>query len=191
MREISSGLDRTLLPLARALEAVSDGVGHLVSWLSLAMVLITFAVVVLRYAFDLGWIAMQESVVYLHAILFLAGASYTLRHHGHVRVDIFYCRFSERTRAWVDLFGGLFLLLPVCLFIFFESWGYVTDSWSILEGSREAGGIEGVYLLKSMILVLAALLVLQGIASVLRSRLLLGGVIERLTDDLSGKEERL
>ena len=190
MSERGSGPDRTLLLLARALEAVSDGVGHLVSWLSLAMVLITFAVVVLRYAFDLGWIAMQESVTYMHAILFLAGASYTLRHHGHVRVDIFYRRFSERGRAWVDLLGGLFLLLPVCLFIFFESWGYVTDSWSILEGSREAGGIEGVYLLKSMILVMAALLVLQGIASVLRSRLLLGGVIERLTDDLSGKEDQ-
>lgn len=178
------------MPIARALEAVSDGVGHLVSWLSLAMVLVTFAVVVLRYAFDLGWIAMQESVTYMHAVLFLAGASYTLRHHGHVRVDIFYRRFSERTRAWVDLFGSLLLLLPVCLFIFFESWDYVRDSWAIYEGSREAGGIEGVWLLKTMILVMASLLVLQGLASVLRSRLLLGGVIERLTDDLRAKKAK-
>lgn len=184
MSERGSGYDRVLLRSARALEAVSDGVGRVVSWLSLAMVLVTFAVVVLRYAFDLGWIAMQESVTYMHAVLFLAGASYTLRHNGHVRVDIFYHRFSERTRAWVDLFGGLLLLLPVCLFIFSESWGYVADSWAIHEGSREAGGIEGVWLLKTMILVMASLLVMQGLASVLRSRLLLGGVIERLTDDL-------
>ena len=187
MSKSGVGSDRLLLQLARALEAVSDWVGHLVSWLSLAMVLITFAVVVLRYAFDLGWIGMQESVTYMHAVLFLAGASYTLRHHGHVRVDIFYRRFSERARAWVDLIGGLLLLLPVCFFIFYQSWEYVADSWSIREGSREAGGIEGVYLLKSMILVMAALMVIQGIASVLRSRLLLGGVIQRLTDDLGGK----
>jgi TRAP-type mannitol/chloroaromatic compound transport system permease small subunit len=187
MSERDAGPDRILLATARALEAVSDGVGHLVSWLSLAMVLVTFAVVVLRYAFDLGWIAMQESVTYMHAVLFMAGASYTLRHQGHVRVDIFYRRFSERTRAWVDLLGGLMLLLPVCLFIFLESWEYVTDSWAIHEGSREAGGIEGVYLLKTMILVMASLLVLQGFATVLRSRLLLGGVIAHLTDDLSGQ----
>ena len=190
MSERGSAFDRALLPIARVLEVVSEGVGQLVSWFSLAMVLVTFAVVVLRYAFDLGSIAMQESVTYMHAVLFLAGASYTLRHHGHVRVDIFYRRFSERARAWVDLLGGLLLLLPVCLFIFFESWGYVADSWEIQEGSREAGGIEGVYLLKTMILVMAFLLVLQGTASILRSRLLLGGVIERLTDDLRpGAEE--
>jgi len=185
----SNGADRLLLRLARALEGVSDGVGHLVSWLSLAMVLVTFAVVVLRYAFDLGWIGMQESVTYMHGVLFLAGASYTLRHQGHVRVDIFYRRFSERTRAWIDLLGGLLLLLPVCIFIFYQSWDYVAESWAIHEGSREAGGLEGVFLLKTMILVMATLLVLQGLASLLRSRLLLGGVIEKLTDDLGAKGE--
>ena len=174
------------MPVARSLEALNEWVGRLVSWLSLLMVLVTFAIVVLRYAFDLGWIAMQESVTYMHAVLFMSGAAYTLRHQGHVRVDIFYRKYSERTRAWVDLFGGLFLLMPVCIFIFYESWEYVLSSWQIHEASPEAGGIPGVYLLKSMILVLAVLLLLQGIASVLRSRLLLGGVIERLTDDLPG-----
>jgi TRAP-type mannitol/chloroaromatic compound transport system permease small subunit len=84
----------------------------------------------------------------------------------------------------VDLFGGLFLLVPVCGFIFVESWEYVAQSWAVHEGSREAGGIEAVYLLKTMILVMAAMLLLQGVASVLRCRLLLGGVIERLTDNL-------
>jgi len=187
--ERGSATDLRLRSAARALEGVSELVGRLVSWLSLFMVLVTFAVVVLRYLFDLGWIAMQESVTYMHAVLFLAGAAYTLRHQGHVRVDIFYRRFSERGRAWVDLLGGLFLLLPVCLFIFIESWEYVAQSWAVREGSREAGGIAAVYLLKSMILVMAALLLLQGLASVLRCRLLLGGVIERLTDDLTGKKD--
>jgi TRAP-type mannitol/chloroaromatic compound transport system permease small subunit len=184
MPESSRRSGAALAGAVRALEAISEAVGRLVSWLSLAMVLVTFAVVVLRYLFDLGWIAMQESVTYMHAVLFLAGAAYTLRHQGHVRVDIFYHRMSERGRAWVDLFGGLFLLLPVCLFVFFESWVYVVQSWAILEGSKEAGGIEGVYLLKGMILVLAVLLVLQGIASILRSLLLLSGHIRTMTADL-------
>jgi len=184
MAEADHRLDRALLPLARALEAINEGIGRAVSWLSLGMVLVTFLVVVLRYLFELGWIAMQESVTYMHAVLFLAGAAYTLRHQGHVRVDIFYRKFSERGRAWVDLFGGLFLLLPMCLFIFLVSWDYVAQSWAIQETSREAGGLPGVYLLKTMMLVLAALLLLQGIASLLRCRLLLGGVLHRLTDEL-------
>ena len=178
-------LDRFLLQSARTLDALNERLGRAVSWLSLLMVLVTFAVVVLR-RFGIGWIAMQESVTYMHAVLFLVGAAYTLKHQGHVRVDIFYRRFSQRTQAWVDLFGGLFLLLPVCLFIFYMSWEYVAVSWELLEGSREAGGLDGVYLLKSMILVMAGLLVLEGISSVLRCRLLLGGHIDRLYEDASG-----
>ncbi len=177
-------VDQLLLKVAHALEALNEWVGKLVSWLSLFMVLVTFAVVVLRYAFDLGWVAMQESVTYMHAVLFMAGAAFTLRHQGHVRVDIFYRDFSERARAWVDLLGGLLLLLPVCLFVLLESWDYVVRSWSMHEGSREAGGIDGVYLLKGMIPVMSLLLLLQGIASILRSRLLLGGVIARLDAEL-------
>ena len=125
-----------LLRCARTLDGLNEWIGRAVSWLSLLMVLVTFAVVVLRYAFDTGWIAMQESVTYMHAVLFLAGAAYTLKHQGHVRVDVFYRRFSPRGRAWVDLFGGLLLLLPVCLFIFYMSWDYVVQSWALQEGSR-------------------------------------------------------
>ncbi len=179
----------SLLRCAQALESVSEWVGRAASWLSLLMVLVTFTVVVLRYAFDMGWIAMQESITYMHAVLFLTGAAYTLRHQGHVRVDIFYGRFSQRTRAWVDLLGTLFLLMPVCLFIFFISWEYVANSWSLYEGSREAGGLDGVFLLKSMILVMAGLLVLQGIAILLRCRLLLGGYIDQLYDSEDAPEE--
>ncbi len=181
-------MDLFLLKIARGLEAVNEWTGRAVSWLALFMVLVTFLVVLLRYVFDLGWIAMQESVTYMHAVLFMAGAAYTLRHQGHVRVDIFYRGFSQRARAWVDLFGSLLLLLPVCVFIFVDSWNYVLSSWSIQEGSREAGGIEGVYLLKTMILVMAVLLIFQGVAAILRSRLLLAGVIDSLDADLSKQQ---
>lgn len=157
------------------LEGISEILGGAVSWLSLVMVLVTFLIVVLRYAFDLGWIWLQESVTYMHAALFLVGAAYTLKHEGHVRVDIFYRRFSPRTRAWVDLGGSLLLLLPVCLFIFSVSWEYVVQSWALYEGSREAGGLDGVYLLKSLMLVMAGLLVLQGLAQAIRRLLTLFG----------------
>ncbi|MEJ2592320.1 MAG: TRAP transporter small permease subunit [Candidatus Thiodiazotropha sp.] len=162
--------------LADTCEAINEWLGRAVSWLSLLMVLVTFVIVVLRYAFDLGWIWLQESVTYMHAALFLIGAAYTLKHEGHVRVDIFYSRFGRRGKAWVDLFGSLLLLMPVCLFIFIVSWDYVAQSWELHEGSQEAGGLNGVYLLKSLILMLAGLLVLQGLAGAIRKLLFLSGL---------------
>lgn len=162
--------------LLRRIDALSEWVGRGVSWASLLMVLITFLVVVLRYAFDLGWIAMQESVTYLHAALFMLGAAFTLKHNAHVRVDILYTRWSERRKGLVDLLGGLFLLLPTCAFILWTSWSYVTESWAIREASREAGGIPGVFLLKTLILLMALLLILQGTVSLVRGALVLAGV---------------
>jgi len=157
-----------LRSLVSLLDALIEWIGRAVAWLTLGMVLVTFLVVLLRYVFDLGWIAMQESVTYMHALVFMLGAAYTLKHDGHVRVDIFYRTFSPRTRAWVDLFGVLVLLLPTCGFILWVGWDYVASSWSVSEGSREAGGLPGVFLLKGLILLMPALLILQGIASALR-----------------------
>ena len=158
------------------LDALSDWSGRLASWLTLLMVLVTFVVVVLRYALDLGWIGMQESVTYLHATVFMVGGAYTLRHAGHVRVDIFYQHFSPRLKAWVDLLGTLLLLMPVCGFIVWISWeGYVVPSWAVEEGSREAGGLPFVYLLKTLIPVMGVLLLLQGLATALRNLLFLTG----------------
>lgn len=159
-----------------AVEAVNTWVGRVVAWLAVLMVVVTFLVVVLRYAFDLGWIAMQESVTYMHAALFMLGAAYTLQRDGHVRVDIFYQKLSRRGRALIDLAGTLFLLFPVAVFMAWASWGYVADAWAIHEGSREASGIPGVYLLKTLILVMPALLLLQGSALVVRNGLYLAGV---------------
>ena len=159
----------------RLLDRLADLTGSAVSWLTLAMVVVTFLVVLLRYAFDLGWIALQESVTYMHAMVFMLGAAFTLRHNGHVRVDILYQRFSPRGRAWVDLFGALLLLAPMCLFVAWEGWDYVASSWAVLEGSREAGGLPGVFLLKSLILVMPVLLLLQGVAGALRDLLVVRG----------------
>lgn len=161
--------------LSRRIDALNEGIGRLVSWLTLSMVAVTFLVVVLRYVFDIGWIAMQESITYMHALVFMAGAAFTLKHQGHVRVDIFYRNYSERGRAWVNLLGALLLLLPGAVFIIWIGWDYVAASWQVMEGSREAGGLPGVYLLKTLILVMPVLLVLQALSGILRDLLVITG----------------
>jgi TRAP-type mannitol/chloroaromatic compound transport system permease small subunit len=135
--------------------------GRTVSWLTLLMTLLAFGIVVLRYGFNLGWIWLQESVTYLHALVFMVAAAWALQTDDHVRVDIFYRARSERYRNWVDLAGTLVLLLPFCLFLLVIGWDYVAASWANREASREAGGLPLVWLLKSLILVLPALLLLQ------------------------------
>ena len=144
---------------------------QLVSWLTLLMVLLTFLIVLLRYGFNVGWIAMQESVMYLHVIVFLLGAAHTLRVNEHVRVDIFYRRFSARTQARVDIGGTLLLLMPVNFVLLLMSWDYVAASWRMLESSPQAGGLPLVFALKSVILLFAISMNLQGLAELLRNLL--------------------
>ena len=165
---MNSAVKQTIETIASKLEHFIDWTGRCISWLVLAMVVVTFSVVVLRYLFDTGWIALQESISYLHSMVFLLGAAYTLKHDGHVRVDIFYTRLSESGKAMLDLAGHILILMPVMVFIIWVSWPYISDSWQVAEGSREAGGLPGVYLLKSLILLMAGLLIIQGIALILR-----------------------
>lgn len=161
--------------LASRLENFSEWTGRGIAWLTLGMVLVTFSIVIFRYAFSLGWIWLQESVSYLHAFVFMLGAAYTFKHDGHVRVDIFYRHFNHRQRATVDLLGNLLLVLPVCLFIFLNSWDNVMGSWSRLEGSEETNGLDLVYVLKTCMLLMPVLVSLQGIANILRNFLILRG----------------
>ncbi len=135
--------------------------GKGLAWLTVLMVLLTFIIVALRYGFNLGWIWLQESLTYLHVAVFTMAAAWTLQLDGHVRVDIFYAQMSDRKRAWVDLLGSLFLLVPFCIFLLVIAWPYVSYSWRLLESSPEAGGLPFVFLLKSMILVMPALLLGQ------------------------------
>jgi TRAP-type mannitol/chloroaromatic compound transport system permease small subunit len=172
-----AGRGATSVPrrIVNAIDRLSEVVGRLVSWLTLVMVVVTFVIVLLRYLFNLNWIALQESVLYMHALIFMLGAAYTLRHAGHVRIDIFYRRFGRRGQAMVDLLGTLLLLIPVCSHILYVSWDYVATSWSLYEGSREAGGLPGIFLIKSAIIVMAAGLLLQGVAEGLKALATLAG----------------
>jgi len=151
----------------------SEKLGRSIAWLTLFMVVTQFSVVVLRYLFNVGWISMQESILYMHGFVFMLGAAYTLKHDGHVRVDIFYHKMGVRGKALVDILGTLFLLLPVCVFIISYSWDYVANSWALLEGSREAGGLAGLFLLKGSIVLMPLLLILQGLSQFIKNLLTL------------------
>ncbi len=159
-----------------SIDKLTNLIGQSVAWLTLVMMIMTTAIVVLRYIFNVGSIAAQESVSYLHATIFMLGAAYTLKRQGHVRVDIFYRRYPARTKAIVDCFGTLLLLLPTCCFIIFISFDYIMASWSIQESSQEAGGLPAVYLLKSLIPLMGVLLIIQGIAEFLRNLLVIIGI---------------
>jgi len=130
------------------------------------MVLITVTIVVLRYVFNTGTIVMQESVMYLHGALFMLGIPYGLKQNTHVRVDVIYARLSERQQSLVDIAGHTLFLMPLSVFIFVTSLPYVAAAWRVLEGSAEVGGIPAVFLLKTLIPVMAALLFLQGLSEI-------------------------
>ncbi|MDE0441379.1 MAG: TRAP transporter small permease subunit [Gammaproteobacteria bacterium] len=143
------------------IDKIVDAIGGAVAWLNLGMVGITCVVVTLRYAFEIGTIFLQESVVYLHGTAFLIGLSYALQHDAHVRVDIIYSRLSERTQALVNGLGHTLLLMPLCVAIVLFSWDYTISAWVVLEGSSEVAGVPAVFLLKTLIPVSASLLFLQ------------------------------
>jgi TRAP-type mannitol/chloroaromatic compound transport system permease small subunit len=166
-----------------SLDQLSEWLGRILSVACLAIMAITVLVVLIRYGFQSGHInlggirisaiALQESVMYLHAILFMLASAYTLKHNAHVRVDVLYRLFSTRQKALVDLLGTLLLLFPVCGFILYSSLDFVDFAWRMQERSGEAEGLAYVYLLKTLIPVMAVVLILQGIAEALRCIMIL------------------
>lgn len=164
---------RVLQLVVNSIDRFTEACGRLLAWLLLAMALLTTAVVVLRYGFNIGSIMAQEAITYLHGCVFMLAAGYALKHDSHVRVDIFYRQFSRRGQAWVNSLGATVLLLPLCGFILVISLDYVTASWIIRESSPEPGGIPAVFLLKTLLPLLALNLLLQGLAETLRNVALL------------------
>jgi TRAP-type mannitol/chloroaromatic compound transport system permease small subunit len=157
--------------ISDTLDRISDHIGRMVAWLTLLMVLVTFVIVVFRYAFDTSFIWLQESLTWMHAVVFMMGAAYTLQQEEHVRVDIFYRDMSVRRRALVNLFGVLIFVYPLCGFFIYQSYDYVAASWSLREISRDSGGLPypAIPLLKSLLLLMPAAVALQGLALLLRS----------------------
>lgn len=164
-------MSNRLARISRAIDRFSALTGNAVAWLTLGMVLVTFLIVVLRYVFNIGPIWLQETVIWMHAAVFMLGAAATLQHDDHVRVDVFYRGLSAVHRAWVDLAGVLVFLLPLCGFLLYTSYDYVAASWALREGSRDAGGLPFpmVPLLKTMLLIMPLAVALQGVSLLLTS----------------------
>lgn len=169
--------DKPALPLAFAylIDSLNALLGKACAWLTLFLVLGTAIVVVLRYGFGIGATALQEAVLYAHALVFMGAAAWVIQRNGHVRVDIFFQNFSERRQALVEILGNLLFLLPVALFLGWASWDYVSNAWATFEASSESGGLKFVYLQKSIILLLVASLVLQGIANLIKALYVISG----------------
>ena len=168
-----SGWRRSLNLIANWLTVVNSVIGRVVAWLVLYMTLMQFVVVIMRYVFSYGSIQMQESIWYMHGLLFMLGAGYTLVKEGHVRLDVFYREASERTKAWINLIGSLVFLLPFCIVNFDFAWSLVLNSWAVREGSIETTGLPYIYLFKTVILVFSILVAMEGFALAIRSLLTL------------------
>jgi TRAP-type mannitol/chloroaromatic compound transport system permease small subunit len=184
-KSMSAPLER----IAGAIDRLNAAFGRLAMACCLFIVAVEFAVVVMRYLFGVGAIAVQESILYAQAALFLLAAAWTLQIGGHVRVDIFYARAKPGTRALIDFFGAVVFLLPFAVVLMFVSIPYVARSWVIFERSREASGLPFVYLLKTLIPVFAVLIGLQGVAQAIRGALTLFGRIESQSLRSSAREE--
>lgn len=173
-----------LVTLIRAIGAMNRVIGYTFAWLSLAMVLICFTVVVQRYMLGFTVLWMQDLYVWMNGAMFTAVAGFALLRDDHVRVDIFYRPATIRNKAIVDLIGVFIFLLPFCWVVYAYSWNYVARSWRLHEGSANVGGMPGLYILKSFIIVFVAVVALQGIAMALRSILVLRGEEDRLPEKL-------
>jgi len=177
--------------IIQILEAVSEVAGRWTSWLVLLLVILTLIVAVPRYLLSnetflslnllsLDWEAIRngygqmvnalgDSIQYVHAIIFMVGVSYAMKHNDHVRIDIFYRNLSTRGQAWVNIIGCLLLFYPTFIFLLLMSWDYVLNSWAIGEASSRPGGLPFIYLLKSLLLIMPIMMMIQGTAWLLRN----------------------
>ena len=161
--------------LIHFVDLLIERLGNVLNVLMMALVCVVIVVVIGRYFFDIGSIALQELTTYLHSTVFMLGISYTLKHDEHVRVDIFYRNFSEKRQAIVNVIGGLMFIFPMSIFIGWSSWDYVLASWSIMETSTENNGLPFIYLLKTVMLIMPFLLAIQGLITVAKNLLALYG----------------
>ncbi len=145
-------------------DAMNEWIGHMVSWVTLALVLVVFVDVVMRYLFNTSFVFTQELEWWVFGFIFLIGAGYTLLHEGHVRVDIFYQKASPKVRAWINLIGVIGFLIPGCLMLIVTSWNFTLNAWSVMEGSPDPGGIPFRFIIKGAIPVGFTLVLLQGLS---------------------------
>jgi len=159
--------------IADFLESINENIGKIFAWTTTLMMVVICIDVILRYLFNFSFIWITEIEIYLFALSFLFGSGYALKHDKHVRVDLFYEDWSEKRKAWVNLLGGIFFLLPWSIVAILACWKYATFSFGFREGSPQAGGLPALYILKFCLVLGFVFLLLQGIASILNSILVI------------------
>ena len=165
-----------LLRTAATIDRINARIGRAAAWLVLVLVLVQFAIVVMRYVFAIGFVWMQESVLYLYGALFMLGAGYAFLHDDHVRVDVFYRGAPPTVKAAVDLAGAVVLAAPFCALVVWSSWDYVLVSWSVGERSSEALGLPLAFAFKTLIWVFAMLLGAQAVSMAIKALMFLAGL---------------
>lgn len=162
-----------MLKLSQVLDSLNERIGQLISWFTALLVVLICIDVLMRYLFNFSLIWMGELEIYFFALCFLLGSGYAFKHDKHVRVDLFYSKFSAKGKARVNLIGGLLFLIPWTLIVIIVASRYAYFSFIIGESSPQVGGLPALYILKFSIVVGFVLLLLQGIASVSKSLLVL------------------
>ena len=155
--------------ISQVIDLISEKIGIFTAYLILPMIIITFLVAFMRYVLDVGSIAIQEIIIYLHALVFSVGAAFTLKNDMHVRIDIFYSNYKRDFKKIINILGASLFLIPTCILIFITSWDYVISSILLLESSKEAGGLPILYILKSYILLLCITLFFQAISEIFKN----------------------
>ena len=155
--------------ISQVIDLINEKIGIFTAYLILPMIIVTFLVAFMRYVFDVGNIATQEIIIYLHALVFSVGAAFTLKNDLHVRIDIFYSNYKKDFKKIINILGASIFLIPTCILIFITSWDYVVSSILLLESSKEAGGLPILYILKSYILFLCITLFFQAISEIFKN----------------------
>ena len=181
---------KALLALSRFLDAINERIGRSLYWLVLVMTLISAGNAVARYGFNLSSNAFLDIQWFLFSIVFLGAAGYTLKHNQHVRIDLITAKLSKRTQAWIDVFGGLFMLLPVCTIIFWYGWTAFLEAWRIQEGSLDAGGLPR-WPIKFMVPLAFLLLMLQGVSETIKRVAFLKGLVAKDAEHHAELEEHI
>lgn len=160
---------RWLIAVADRIDSITDRIGSVIAWFTLATALICFATVYLRYAMHIGLIWLQELYAWTHVIAITMGAGYVLMKGGFVRVDLVYAKMSDRGKAWVDLLGTLFLMTPFLVMMAISGWSFFATSYMMNEASQQDTGLPMLWALKSTLLFFVAAVGLQGVSIVARS----------------------
>jgi len=145
------------------LEKISIISEYITKYFFYTMFILVIVNILLRYIFNINFIFMQELVMYLHAFIFLFGISICLKENSHVRIDVFSNKLDAKAKKYIEVLGTVFLIIPFCLFVLYESTPIIIRSWEMLESSGEPGGLPFIYILKSAIYVFASLLLIQAL----------------------------